>query len=386
MSNPQLTQSLKDVLPTYLGSFPPQLVSYVDSLYNLSNQKIPVLPHRADIARYHLCAYVAASRYQQRFSLPEPLPQKIPLQPKLLDKLLADIEEKVIPATRSPATTPVKNRTKNPLMLPLPTKKSNVPKISSPLKKLQSLQENDANPSSSKFGMESPFNPSKTAFNAESPFNTPTKRKLDDSSESPEKHATPRTPKTPKTKSVTASPSTPRYIRQLTIADIISFANNFYIPAQVTPLLVESFMSQRHKFLKKNEWLLACGLIHAAYVRINNKLLKNTIGKKSELQDQLFQYQKGGLMKWNMVMWINIIEESVKSEPWMIDLELKYVHNNWSKEDNSKIREVEGKLGKGYELLEQFGSMINPSVMFNKPSQEQYYETWTGRVLKELEG
>lgn len=90
-------------------------------------------------------------------------------------------------------------------------------------------------------------------------------------------------------------------------------------------------------------------------------------------------------MKLNMVMWINIIEESVKSEPWIIDLELKYVHNNWSTEDNSKTREVEGKLGRGYELLEQFGSMINPSNMFDKATQQKYYKRWTFRVLKELE-
>ncbi|QEL61844.1 hypothetical protein CJJ09_004001 [Candidozyma auris] len=89
-------------------------------------------------------------------------------------------------------------------------------------------------------------------------------------------------------------------------------------------------------------------------------------------------------MKANMVMWIKIIEESVKSEPWLIDLELKYKHNNWTIEDTSEAREIEGKLGAGYELLEHFGSMINPSVMFNKPSQVEYYNNWTSRVKEEL--
>lgn len=376
MSSQQVTQYLLDVLPTYSGTFPPQLVSYVSSLYSLSIQKIPSLPNRADIARYHLCAYLGALRCQQRFSLPDPLPQKIPVQPKLLNKLLQDLEEKVTPAIRSPSNTPTKQRILN---LPLPQKGS-APKISSPLKKLQSLK-NDKTPEKA-FDMESPFNPTKKPLDTESPFTTPSKRKLDKDVTTPEQNASPKTPKT--LKSVTASPSTPRYIRQLTIADIVSFANNFYIPAQVTPQLVESFMAQRHKFLKKNEWLLACGLVHAAYVRINSKLLERTIGKKTELQDQLFQYQKGGLMKLNMVMWINIIEESVKSEPWIIDLELKYVHNNWSAEDTSKTREIEGKLGKGYEILEQFGSMMNPSNMFDKPSQEEYYQRWTARVIDEL--
>lgn len=339
-------------------------------------QKIPSLPNRADIARYHLCAYLGALRCQQRFSLPDPLPQKIPVQPKLLNKLLQDLEEKVTPAIRSPSSTPTKQRILN---LPLPQKGS-APKISSPLKKLQSLKD-DKTPEKA-FDMESPFNPAKKPLKTESPFTTPSKRKLDSDITTSKQNSSPKTPKT--LKSITASPNTPRYIRQLSIADIVSFANNFYIPAQVTPQLVESFMAQRHKFLKKNEWLLACGLVHAAYVRINSKLLERTIGKKTELQDQLFQYQKGGLMKLNMVMWINIIEESVKSEPWIVDLELKYVHNNWSAEDNSKTREIEGKLGKGYEILEQFGSMMNPSYMFDKPSQEKYYQRWTARVIDEL--
>ncbi|KAF3989223.1 hypothetical protein FT663_02888 [Candidozyma haemuli var. vulneris] len=383
MSNPQITQCLKDVLPTHSGPFPSQLVSYVDSLYSLSIQKIPSLPYRADVARYHLCAYLGALRCQQRFSLPEPSPQRIPVQPKLLEKLLDDIEDKVVAATRSPSSTPTKKRVMSPAMSPSPSKKNSVPKISSPLKKLQSLKEDKSPKGNNAFEMESPFNPSKKLSNEESPFNTPTKRKLEEASGTPKSPKTPRTPKTQK--SAAASPGTPRYIRQLTVADIVSFANNFYIPAQVTPQLVESFMAQRHKFLKKNEWLLACGLVHAAYIRINSKLLERTIGKKTELQDQLFQYQKGGLMKMNMIMWINIIEESVKSEPWIVDLELKYVHNNWSSEDNSKAREVEGKLGKGYELLESFGSMINPSVMFDKPSQVEYYNRWTSRVLEQLE-
>lgn len=339
-------------------------------------QKIPSLPNKADIARYHLCAYLGALRCQQRFSLPDPLRQKIPVQPKLLNKLLQDLEEKVTPAIRSPSSTPTKQRILN---LPLPQKGS-APKISSPLKKLQSLKD-DKTPEKA-FDMESPFNPAKKPLKTESPFTTPSKRKLDSDITTSKQNTSPKTPKT--LKSITASPSTPRYIRQLSIADIVSFANNFYIPAQVTPQLVESFMAQRHKFLKKNEWLLACGLVHAAYVRINSKLLERTIGKKTELQDQLFQYQKGGLMKLNMVMWINIIEESVKSEPWIVDLELKYVHNNWSAEDNSKTREIEGKLGKGYEILEQFGSMMNPSNMFDKPSQEKYYQRWTARVIDEL--
>lgn len=378
MNKAQLTQSLKDIVPTYSGDYPPQLLSYIDSIYQLSLQKIPVLPNRADVARYHLCAYLAVERSRERFSLPEPLTQRIPLQPKLVNKVLEDLQERVV--FNSPTSTPRK-RTSTPANLP----QKHTPSVGSPLKKLRTLQE-DIPPS---FSQASPFNPGKEASNyslrdAASPFNTkidasPTRSKA--LSKSPVK-----TPRKSPSKSSASTPSSPRYIRHLSIADFISFANNFYIPANVTPHMIETFVAEKHKFTKKNEWLLACGLVHAAYIRINHKLLNSTIGKKTELQDQFFQYQKGGLMKWNMVMWINIIEESVKSEPWVIDLELKYVHNDWSTEDNSTGKEIAAKLGRGWELLQAFGSMKSPSVMFDAPSQVKYYETWTNRVLAKLEG
>lgn len=91
-------------------------------------------------------------------------------------------------------------------------------------------------------------------------------------------------------------------------------------------------------------------------------------------------------MKANMVNWLNIVEEAVKNEPWAIDLELKYVHNDWSTKDTSRERELQAKLGKGWEILLAFGSMINPSVMFDKDSQVDYYKVWTERVMEKLNG
>ena len=364
MNKQQLSQSLKDILPTYLGEYPAQLVSYIESLYHLSLQKLPVLPNKADVARFHLCTYLAVERCQDRFNLPDPLQQRIPLQPRHVEKLLDDLQDKVVGGINSPHTTPRK-RPYTPVSLP--NKRLAQPKVGSPLKKLQALAEESTEAKISELrNADSPFNPiEKKGLNPKSPFRTPRKSPSKSGLSSP----------------TAASPGTPRYIRHLTIADFISFANNFYIPASITPQIVECFTAEKHK---KNEWLLACGLIYVAYVRINHKLLDSTIGKKTELQDQLFQYQKGGLMKWNMVMWLNIIEESVRGEPWVVDLELKYVHNDWSVEDTSREREVQAKLGRGWELYESLGSMITPSVMFDKPSQESYYNTWTSRLLEKL--
>lgn len=379
MSKPQLVQSLKDTIPTFSGNYPPELLSYVDSLYLLSHQQIPVLPNRGEIARYHLCAYLGVERCQERLNLPSPLSQKIPLQPKIVEKLLQDLRMLLV---KSPASSPRKRlHTPNSS----PSKRQNAPLVGSPLKRLRvagdpangtgSLPVDAAKLEDIKPGSEeSPFL-GKSAV--QSPFVT----KLANSMDAPKTPT--RSPRKNKT-SANSTPNSPRYVRQLTIADFISFANNFYIPASVTPHVLEFFMSQRHKFTKKNEWFLACGLIYAAYMRINDRIMVSAV-KKTELQDQLFQYQKGGLGKQNMVMWLNIIEESVKTEPWILDLELKYVHNNWTPEDTTREKEIVAKLGSGYELLLDFGSMIGPSNMFDKESQRKYFDTWTKRLLKEVE-
>ncbi|GEQ69372.1 hypothetical protein JCM33374_g3043 [Metschnikowia sp. JCM 33374] len=378
MSKLQLNQSLKDVLPTFSGSYPPALVSYTDSIYQLSLQKLPTLPHRADVARYHLCAFLAVEKYQDRFSLPAPVSQRIPVQPKFLDKLLDDIQDKVVSSMGSPVSTPKKLFTAEMS----PTKRPHTPSIGSPLKKLRKLS--DASDDINSFTAKSPFNPdgkvSHELRNEASPFNIPSK---------PSSPGSPRnlfkSPRSSPLKNAAASSAySPRYLRHLTMPEFISFANNFYIPASVTPSILETFMIEKYKFVKKNEWLLACGLIHAAYVRINDKLLKNTIGKKSEFQDQLFQYQKGGLMKGNMIEWINRIEESIKGQPWALDLELKYVHNDWTVEDTTREKEIQAKLGRGWDIVQGFGSMITPPVMFDKPSQLEYYSVWTKRVREKV--
>lgn len=394
MNRLQLNQSLKDVLPTHSGDYPPQLVAYTDSLYQLSLQKIPSLPHKADVARYHLCAFLAVEKYKERLSLPAPLLQKIPLQPRLVEKVLTDLEQKVVIGCASPVCTPTK-----PTLLP--SKRSYVPGTSSPLKKLQKLA-SDGSPSGPP--KETPFTAKLKALRDEdSPFNvkngTSASLKPNIKSEvassplrtpknSPRKSGVGRSPlKSPSkspSKTPLSSPSKPRYVRDITVADFISFANNFYIPASVTPRILDTFLREQHKFLKKNDWLLACGLIHAAYVRINHRLLQSTLGRKTQFQDQLFQYQKGGLMKANMINWLNITEESVKNEPWAIDLELKYVHNDWSKNDTTQEREIQAKIGPGWEIYLMFGSMINPSVMLDTPSQVEYYNVWTSRVYEKL--
>lgn len=384
MSKIHLKQSLSDVIPNFAGPYPPALLSYIESIYQISLQKLPSLPHKADIARYHLCTYLAVERYQQKFSLPAPGISRIPIPPALANKLLDEIQESVEPSMSSPISTPKKPSAEE--MLPS-KKRAFTPMVGSPLRKLQKLLNPEGGGDGEMTG--TPFNDEgKASFNLkkdsqfyqESPFNTPTKLQT----ESPTRDLFKSSRTSPVKNLPSSTPSSPRFLKQLTIPDFVSFANNFYIPASVTPHILETFVTERYKLARRNEWLLACGLIHAAYVRINDKLLKNTIGKKSEFQDQLFQYQKGNLMKNTMIEWINRVEESIKGQPWALDLELKYVHNDWTVEDTTREKEIEAKLGKGWELVRGFGSFIDPSAMFDKPSQIDYYSTWTKRLRERV--
>lgn len=308
---PQLAQLLKDVLPTHSGDIPPKLEAYVESLYHLSTQKIPVLPNKAEVARYHLCAYIGAEKYKDRFGLSSPLLRKIPVQPKVVPKLLNDIREKVLPAAVSPALSPVKKRQAQPIE-------------GSPLKKL--------------------------AFEDEKPKKEPKKYK--------------------------------RLHKRLTAAEFMSLANNFHIPAHVTCEMMKTFWRERHKFQRVSEWCLACGLVYTAYVRINDRLIKSSVGKKQEVQEQLFQYQSGGMIKSIMLGWINAVEESMKAEPWVIDLEVNYVHNNWSTEDKLEEEETRARLGPSHMLLLVIGSMRGASVAYDSALQQQYYDTWTKRLVE----
>lgn len=363
MSKPQVKQSIKDVLPSLAEPYPPQLVKFTESLYSLSMQKQPVLANRAEIARFHICAYLSAEKYKDSLNLPDPEISKIPVQPKVVGKIIDDFRVNLLNGVRSPTTSPAsspRKRGQSPFTTPTKRSRPNpelvniatTPKLSSPLKRLQAVRD------------ESPKTPLSALHDVESPFNPKTK--------SP-------------TKSAPSTPSTPRYQKQISISDLTMFANNFYIPSTVTPRLVESFLDQRHKFIKKSEWLLACGLIHAAYIRVNHQILDSKMGAKTQFQDQLFHYQKGGLMKWNMILWINIIEDSTKNEPWIVELERKFVDGTWNAKGDPRPREIEVKLGKEWEVLEKFGSMITANVMFDTKSQDEYYKTWSKRLLDELD-
>ena len=146
--------------------------------------------------------------------------------------------------------------------------------------------------------------------------------------------------------------------------------------------MVETFLVHKHKFVKKSEWLLACGMIHSAYIRINHKILTSKMGAKQKIVDQLFQYQKGGLMKKAMQLWLDIVEDWINDEAWIRDIEKQFMYDKDSVQQQQLTKEREARIGPGWGLLEKFGSMLHGDVLYDSKTQEDYYNTWTSRVLE----
>ena len=406
MSTTQLRLSLQEIVPTYHGKFPPQLLSFIESLYLLSLQKKPTLPNRAEIARFHICAFLAAEKYQSTFSLPQPEVRRIPLQPKIAAKLLDDFRDNLLNQIRSCTSTPRKNASSNstspagspelaystPLLTPTgltklsPLKLNiNKSKISSPLKRLRDLENEDDSEEERSVRKKTPRKPNKE-FNIESPFNpkpsaSPSASVGSEFSSESEPESPDGLPKKKKSKSTKLNIY--KYDRKhVSIVDFIAFANSFFIPAEITPRMVETFLVHKHKFVKKSEWLLACGMIHSAYIRINHKILTSKMGAKQKIVDQLFQYQKGGLMKKAMQLWLDIVEDWINDEAWIRDIEKQFMYDKDSVQQQQLTKEREARIGPGWGLLEKFGSMLHGDVLYDSKTQEDYYNTWTSRVLE----
>ena len=358
--NGKFNQSVKDIIPAYHGNVPPKLLKYIESVYQLSLREKPSIGSRNEIARYHICTYLAIERFQDNFDLPSPEITKIPLPPKTAGRLIDEFRDNVVikSASNTPNSSPRKSQYSTPTSSPVKMttlKTQNTPKLSSPLKRLQQLS--DSTPKRQKKSdfndEESPFNPKKPTKKADSPTkSSPTKYVYD------RKH--------------------------VSITDLITFANNFYIPAKFTPAIIETFLAHKHKFVKKSEWMLACGLVHSAYIRVNHKLINSTMGLKSQLMNQLFQYQKGGLMQWNLQLWCNIVESWVKDEGWVHDIEQEYMYGSKSW-DLKSTEEYHARVGKDWSLLQKFGAMITGDVLVELKSQDAYYKTWKARVMNQIE-
>ncbi|EMG46772.1 hypothetical protein G210_2971 [Candida maltosa Xu316] len=351
MSSQQAKQALRDVSSNYSGEHAPKLLNYITSLYQLSLRKQSVLPNKSEIARFHLCAYVVVEKYQTSFDLPPPNMSSIPIQPKMATKLLDDFREFInqVSAASTPVSSPQKK--KQSASPQTPTKVKSTATNGSPLKRLRAEMSEDEEAAKTTDIV--------ADGDVKSPFNVPKRAK--------------------KTPSMTKDYWHDK--KHVSIRDFIIFCNTFHIPSNITTKMVTTYLIHQHKFLKKSEWSLACGMIHAAYIRINHKLLSQQVGAKSEFMDLLLQYQKGGLSKWSLQSWCGIVADWIQDEPWIQEIEKHYMYESENVEQMKHTLERRAKIGEGWDLMEQFGAMIHGEHLTHSNRQKDYYDTWTKEAL-----
>ncbi|CAL1207522.1 unnamed protein product [Candida parapsilosis] len=353
MASNQINQSIKDIIPSYSGENRRKLSTYIDSLYNISLRKSGSLPNNAEIGRYHLCTFVIAEKFQTIFNLPTPDVTKIPIKPQVVMRLLDDFRELVnqMSAASTPTSSPRKRQS-----TPLKNSAPNNPEkqSGSPLKKLKAaavagdLEENndDDKPSSP------PGKKTKSSFVNKT--NTPTRGNY-------------------------------KYTFKLvSLSEFITFCNTFYIPSKYTVQMLSTFYSHKHKFAKKSDWSLACGIVYTAYIRINHRLLHDKIGAKAEFMNLLLQYQKGALSKASLQSWCTLIEEWIREEPWVQDIEKQYMYGNEALMEKTLNDEYIGMIGEGWDLMERFGAMIHGEVLYQSDTQNKYFATWSKKIVGDL--
>ena len=81
-----------------------------------------------------------------------------------------------------------------------------------------------------------------------------------------------------------------------------------------------------------------------------------------------------------MLLWCNIVDNTLKDEPWINTIENTYVYNNSTTERAVRLREVEAKNGLNGQLMARFGAMIDASDMSYLSQQDEYYNRWTARA------
>lgn len=360
----QVKSALKDVSSELPDPPPPQLVSYCDRLYGQTLQK--PLNKALEIGRYHVCAYLTVEKYMDKFDLPIPEYTRIPMPPKMAYKTINEFRN-YLDDVKSASSTPKKRKLQES---PASNSKYYSPQ-SSPTKYGSPLKLNKVSPVKSSPTKSSPLKKRLESLaepETEGTDGSEIASDIQDSESNPFLADDPR-PK-PKT-------STP-----LTIPRLIQTCNRFYIPPPITVHIIQSFLDQKHKFIKKNTWYLALGLIYAASLRINHRIASTKPDYNDMLLSQFIR-QEHGLKRPNLSYWCGTINNAVQYDPWILEIEDIYKYG--IKLEAKRQKELDAKLGPGYKIYDNLGAMVNSHSDLSSKSQEDYYNTWTSSVLQQLE-
>lgn len=349
MSLQRAAGAVKDVLPNFTDKIPSKLTDYTENLYMKSNSKLGgVLKPTEEIARYHICAYIAVEKLADRLSLPEPSTDKIPIPPKNLARLVNDFRNGLsnlspVKGNSSPfkgtePLTPTRKRTKQILATPSSSKKLKL----------------DASPAMSPMTPRRRGRPPKNAtLENVSPFKSPAKSPVK-SPGRPRKYSPLKTDvKSPSKKA------------QLSPAQIIAFCKKFHLPDEVITNILKSFNFYYGKI--SNQWCLLCGLVNMAYNVINTSELDSKIGARSKFFNDLHHFQNGGIVKQELHFWLKLVDDILAGEKWIQDLQTEHKDSQTSKPIHS------------------FGNMTQQDSIFDSGAKAwKAYDSWAAKIQNEL--
>ncbi|EGV60622.1 hypothetical protein CANTEDRAFT_116694, partial [Yamadazyma tenuis ATCC 10573] len=374
--------AIKNVALGISDPIPAQVLSYCERLYGQTLHKR--LPKSYESARYHICAFLSVEKYSSTFNLPSPDFKRIPIPPK---KCLTTLEDfrLYLDSVKSALSTPTKQSPHSSPLANLPIPQSPFQETSSAMG-YTSVQLNGSpvklSPSQSvprgrkRGSLHETSTPTRSS---------PLKKLRAIANETPSAEQSPSIVRsiaspflTPNSKAVKPFKVTEDSV---SIVQLIQLCNTFYMPASVTVSIIQEFINQRHKFVKKSDWYLACGLIYAASLRINHRIIKDKPDYGETLVTQFIR-QRSKLKKPNLIYWNTLINEGVKNQPWIIEIENTFMFGVQSSQAEKK--ENDYRLGIGAETYDRLGMMNNSHSNILSDSQQSYYNTWSSNVLSQI--
>ncbi|GMM29270.1 hypothetical protein DAMA08_019860 [Martiniozyma asiatica (nom. inval.)] len=379
-----ITSAFKDFLPNEEPSR--DFVSYCLSLYSSSKLTVPLSSF--ELARVHLCVYLAIKQSQ---NYTDPGVSKIPVPKSKLKGVLADFEKALNPSTPSHRRT---YEVFGGLATPQSQGKNGNATMVTPTKSVVKSLHN-------KLVAESNF--SGTHEIPES-FSTPPSTPVKRARGRPKKNATSsvdtqKTPFSTPQKRTNTAPSTPRKKRQLiTTPDLVSLCNAFYIPEHMTSHIFRTYKKYRHAanitaqahlssinaehssdvhtlsngYIKSGShvWGLLIGLVGMVYRKLNASELETRLGLWKKVITNLHRLQRGGLSIEEVEEWVNICET-------------RWGNVKWARESEYEHTQVNTQTSEDSNGLDSLGCFLTTDYLSTKKKNE--WLIWKSKMQEVLE-
>lgn len=349
MSNLFIASAFRDIIPTAQQPFPPKLISYANSTYQSTKMSLP-LNATEEAARYHICCFAVVEFFQQKYNLPDPIMNKIPIPARRVNALLPNVRITVnrIIESSTPQSTPFSTPQSNRVVdyLQTPTSQNNTYS-----KATQSYIDQ--------------------VRNAKLQSIDHAKKSLKDKLMTEGTMSPPTTPKKPKASPVKYTASRPRTKSTITTPSLIAFCNQFYIPEHITVRILQTYKIYRH--VVGNSWGLLVGLVGISYLKLNKAKMSAKMGLRAKVVENLHRLQQGGLTQGEVKMYMREVARMIASQKWIKDAKFESEETEIEQADNNDIEEYP---------LTPLNSYLDPSVGYYSMMDSANVEKWVRRIKR----